>query len=166
MTALAWRGPLRSWAMLGLFIALCLGVGAIGGAITRPALPVWYADLAKPGFTPPDWAFPVAWTTLFVLMAIAAWRIWRLRGLRGAPVAFGFFFTQLAFNVGWSVLFFGLRMPPAALAWIGVLWLAILAMLVAFWRNDRVAGVLIAPYLLWVTYATVLNAAIVRLNPA
>lgn len=164
MTGLAWRGPVRSWGMLAFFLALCLVVGAAGGAVTRPALPDWYAGLAKPGFTPPNWAFPVVWTALFVLMGIAAWRVWRLRGIRGAPVAFGFFFTQLGFNFGWSVLFFGMRMPPAALAWIAVLWLAIVATLAAFWRNDRAAGALLVPYLLWVSYAAALNAAIVRLN--
>ncbi len=165
MTALPWRGPLRSWGMLALFLAISLAVGAAGGVVTRPALPVWYAELAKPSFTPPNWAFPVVWTALFALMGIAAWRVWRLRGFRGAPVALGLFFTQLGFNFGWSLLFFGLRMPPAALAWIAVLWLAIVATLVAFWRNDRAAGAMLVPYLLWVSYAAALNAAFVRMNP-
>jgi translocator protein len=104
------------------------------------------------------------WTALFVLMGIAAWRVWRLRGIRGAPFGFGLFFTQLAFNLGWSILFFGLQMPPAALAWIGVLWLLILGTLIAFWRNDRTAGALFVPYIVWVSYAAVLNAAFVQLN--
>lgn len=166
MTAPAWRGAVRSWGMLALFLAICLGVGAAGGAVTRPSLGDWYAGLVKPSFNPPNWAFPVVWTALFVMMAVAAWRVWCLRGIRGAPLAFGLFFTQLGFNFGWSVLFFALRMPPAALAWIAVLWLAILATGIALWRNDRTAGLLFAPYLAWVSYAAVLNAAIVRLNPA
>ncbi len=166
MTASLWRGPLRAWGMLAVFLAVSLAVGAAGGVVTRPSLPVWYAALEKPSFTPPNWAFPVVWTALFALMGVAAWRVWRLRGFRGAPFAFGLFFTQLAFNFVWSVLFFGMRMPPAALAWIAVLWLAIVATLVSFWRNDRAAGALLAPYLVWVSYAAVLNAAFVRLNPA
>jgi translocator protein len=155
---------LRSWGVLALLVIGCVLVGAAGGAVTRPSIPVWYATLEKPSFTPPNWAFPVVWTALFVLMGVAAWRVWRLRGFRAAPFAFGLFFTQLAFNFGWSVLFFALQMPPAALAWIGALWLLIVATMVSFWRNDRVAGLLLVPYLVWVTYATVLNAAIVRLN--
>lgn len=145
----------------GAFALLCLAVLAAGGAITRPAIDGWYRELPKPWFTPPDWAFPVAWATLFACMAVAAWRVWLRRGIAGAPASFALFGAQLLFNLGWTWLFFGLRSPPLALAELAVLWLLVAATGAAFWRHSRLAGALFVPYLVWVSFAGVLNAAIV-----
>jgi translocator protein len=150
---------------LAAFIAICGAVLLAGGAITAPAIPVWYAGLVKPSFNPPPWTFSVVWPILFLAMAIAGWQVWRGAGgfgpARGALVLFA---IQLTLNLLWSALFFGLKSPLAALAEIALLWLAIAATLVAFWRIDWLAGALFVPYLAWVSFAAVLNAAIWRLN--
>ena len=101
---------------------------------------------------------------LFFMMAIAAWRVWRRDGLRKARLAFTLFGVQLALNLAWSIVFFGMRSVGAALIEICVLLLAILATMAAFWRHDRVAGLLFVPYAGWVAFAVVLNAALWRLN--
>ncbi len=147
------------------FIALCLGVAAIGGAVTATSVGTWYAALAKPAFNPPDWVFGPVWTALYLMMAIAAWRVWRARGVGGARQALGAWALQLALNLGWSLLFFGARLIGAALVEIVLLLAAILATLVLFWRIDRAAGWLLVPYAAWVGFATLLNAALWRLNP-
>jgi tryptophan-rich sensory protein len=152
-----------SLALLG-FLALCLGVSGLGGAVTATSVNTWYQTLEKPGFNPPDWVFTPVWIALFVAMAFAAWRIWRRDGFAAARLPLAVFALQLALNLLWSVLFFGLRAPTAALAEIFLLAVAIAATLVLFWRRDRIAGLLFLPYLAWVLFALVLNAAIVRLN--
>ena len=156
---------MRNSAALAGFLALCLAVAAAGGAVTATSVGTWYAGLAKPAFNPPDWMFAPVWTTLFVMMAFAAWRVWRARGLAGARGALGAWLLQLALNLGWSLLFFGARMIGAALVEVVVLLAAILATLALFWRIDRVAGALLVPYAAWVAFATLLNAALWRLNP-
>ena len=152
------------WA-LGAFIAICGAVLLAGGAITAPAIPVWYAGLVKPSFNPPPWTFSIVWPILFLAMAIAGWLAWRSAGGFAAPRSvFMLFAIQLALNLLWSALFFGLKSPLAALVEIAFLWLAIAATLVAFWRIDWLAGLLFVPYLAWVSFAAILNAAIWRLN--
>lgn len=156
-----------------LWIALCLGTGWLGSRVAAPALVDWYPSLAKPSWTPPDHAFPIVWTTLFVLMGVAAWLVWR-RCDGGAPalatgaqrrrLPLGLFVGQLALNALWSMLFFGLRSPGLALVEIVVLLIAIAATMIAFWRVSPPAGLLLLPYLLWAAYAAALNAAIWRLN--
>ncbi|HVB35148.1 MAG TPA: TspO/MBR family protein [Patescibacteria group bacterium] len=143
-------------------LLVCFGAAWLGSQFTRPALAPWYASLAKPSWTPPNWVFAPAWTTLFALMGIAAWLIWRRSGLLSLPL--GLFALQLTFNVTWSGLFFGLKLPGAAMGGIVFLWLAILTTAIAFWPVSRVAAWLMAPYLAWVTYAAFLNFAIWRLN--
>lgn len=153
----------RDLAGLAGWLALCLAAVAGNGAATAIGVDGWYQTLARPSFNPPDWLFAPVWSVLFALMAIAAWRVWRtdhpdrLRAL-------ALFGLHLILNLLWSVLFFGLQQPALALADLVVLWLAILAVAVAFARIDRVAGLLLAPYLAWVSFAGVLNAAIVVLN--
>lgn len=125
----------------------------------------WYKTIAKPSFNPPNWAFPVAWTLLFVLMGIAFWRV--LRQPPRTPsrtIAVRLFCAQLVVNVCWSVSFFGAHSPLAGLLVIVPFWFMILATIGAFRRVDHVAGWLLAPYAAWVAFATVLNAAIWRLN--
>ena len=140
---------------------MCLAHG-IGGAITETS--IWYQTLAKPSWMPPDWLFGPVWTALYVLMAVAAWVVWRRGGATAARLPLGLFGLQLALNVGWSAIFFGLRLPGVAFAEILLLWLAIAATAVAFWRRSKLAAWLLAPYLAWTTFAAVLNASIWSLN--
>ncbi len=124
----------------------------------------WYAALHKPSWTPPAWLFGPAWTVLYISMAVAAWRVWREGGWRPHRVALGLFLLQLMFNGLWSPLFFGLHRPGLSLVDSVLIWLALLATLVAFWRVSPPAGALLVPYLAWVTFATALNFTIWRLN--
>lgn len=156
----------RGGDYLGLagFMALSFAWVALNGWATAQGVGDWYPALAKPWFTPPNWLFGPMWTTIFVLMAMAAWRVWRLPPAPERTRALTLFGVQLGFNLLWSVLFFTLRSPAAALADIAVLWLLILATLVSFRRLDRWAGLLLVPYILWVSLAVALNVGIVRLN--
>lgn len=157
----------RTKQTLGLVVllAICLGAAAAGSAVTNPRIAGWYATLNKPSWTPPNWVFGPVWTVLYVGMAVAAWLIWRQRGMVGsARTPLVLFAVQLAFNVAWSWLFFGLRSPGLAFLDIVLLWIAIAATLVAFWRRSLAAGLLLVPYLAWVTFAAILNLAIWQLN--
>jgi len=144
---------------------VCFGVSALNGWITAASVDGWYQTLAQPAFNPPDWLFPPAWNTLFLLMTIALWRlVRRVEPGPGRRLALGLFALHLALNTVWSVLFFGLGQLAWALAEVIVLEIAILATVWACWRVDRWAGGLLVPYALWVGFATVLNGAIVALN--
>ena len=159
-------GRYRNAIALVGFFALCFTVSALSGVITASSVGTWYQQLSKPAFNPPDWVFAPVWSVLYALIAIAGWRIWRIHNLRGRSVALGIYLAQLAANVAWSGVFFGLQNITGGLAVLGVLLLLIAANVVAFWRIDRWAASLLSPYLLWVGFATVLNAAIWRLNAA
>jgi len=152
----------RDILALAAFAVICAALSGIGGAVTATSVGGWYQTLAKPAFNPPDWVFAPVWTTLFVCIAVAGWRAWRRPGPRFP--AFAVYGLQLALNLGWSILFFGLQSPGLALVEIMPLLAAIAVNIVLFWRIDRLAGLLLAPYLLWVAYATALNTAIWRLN--
>jgi tryptophan-rich sensory protein len=154
----------RSLLALAGFLAACFLVAAIGGWFTSMGMPEWYAALEKPSWTPPSWVFGPAWTTLYILMAVAAWLVWKEAGFSGASGAMVLFFTQLALNLAWSGIFFALQRPGWALVELGMLWIAILATTALFFRHSGAAGALMLPYLAWVTFAGALNAAIVRLN--
>ena len=154
----------RSVLVLMLLVAICLGVAAVGGWATAGSVADWYPSLRKPSWNPPAWVFGPVWTALYFSMAIAAWLVWRKAGWRGASGALGLFAVQLALNAAWSPLFFGLRSPAAGLVDIVALWLAVGATVIAFFRIAPVAGALLVPYWLWVTFATALNTAIWRLN--
>jgi benzodiazapine receptor len=147
---------------LTAFFAVCFFAAWLGSRFTRPSLVPWYASLAKPSWTPPNWVFAPAWTVIFALMAIAGWQIWRGTGFQ--TIGMGLFALQLVLNVAWSWLFFGLKSPAAGMLDIVVLWLAILATTIVFWRQNHAAGWLFVPYLGWVTYAAALNFAIWRMN--
>lgn len=157
-------GTARSALVLALFVAACFAAAGLGSLITTPRLDGWYAGLEKPFFNPPSWVFGPVWTVLFLAMAVAGWLVWRRTGFSGAGVAFVLFGVQLVLNVLWSTLFFGLKSPGAALIEIVFLWLAILATLMAFRQASRAAALLFVPYLVWVTFASVLNLEIWRLN--
>ncbi len=148
--------------ILLLFIAFTVAVGLAGGQVTVPNIASWYVHLAKPSFTPPDGIFMPVWTTLYVLMAIAAWQVWRKTGFRSSPL--GLWLIQLGLNFAWSFIFFGAHALLAAWLEMIVLWLFIAATLAGFWRVDRLAGLLLVPYLAWVSFAGVLNFTIWRLN--
>lgn len=150
------------WAVLAGFIVLCLAVGGLGGFVTTPAIDGWYRTIAKPDWTPPDWVFAPVWTVLYVMMAVAAWLVWKTQD-RIAP-AMVLFFSQLALNFAWSLLFFGARSPGTALIEISFLWLSVLATMLAFFGRSRPAGWLFVPYLAWVSFAAALNFAIWRMN--
>jgi benzodiazapine receptor len=146
-------------------IVVCQLAGVIGSIFTRSAIPAWYATLKKPSFTPPNWVFSPVWITLFVLMGIAAFLVWN-KGLSDQRVktALGIFVVQLILNVLWSAMFFGLRSPLAGLIEISVLWVAILLTILYFFRVSEAAGILLIPYILWVSFAAVLNFSIWKLN--
>jgi translocator protein len=150
---------------LALFVALCLGIGALAASVVDASVDSWYADLAKPSFTPPNAVFGPVWTVLYVLMAVAAWRVWRAadRDTRRGPLTL--FALQLALSLGWTVVFFGLQKIGAAVATIVVLDVGVVVTTLAFRTIDRLAAFLMLPYLAWVVFATVLNIAIWRLNP-
>jgi tryptophan-rich sensory protein len=135
-------------------------VAAAAGAVTADSVASWYPTLNKPVFTPPDWVFAPAWTVLYAAMAVAGWRVWRKVGFASGRNAMTLFAIQLLLNGAWSFLFFGAQSIGIALVDIVVLLLVIAATTAAFWRIDRIAGLLFVPYLLWVGYATALNAGI------
>jgi tryptophan-rich sensory protein len=145
------------------FLAAC-GAAAATGAMFQPG--DWYRGLSKPGWTPPDWVFPVAWTFLYLTMSYAAARVAALSGtVPGTGQALGLWSLQIALNTLWTPVFFGLRRMRAGLVVVGLLWLAVAATMLAFFRIDWIAGALLVPYLLWVTIATALNRAVLARNP-
>src|SRR4029453_6580236 len=151
---------------LVMCLALCLAVGFVGGRATYPEIAGWYALLAKPNWTPPNSAFPAVWATLYVMMAVSVWLLWE-RAAEG-PAKFRavvLFAVQLVLNAAWPPVFFALHQIRLALVVISALALAIGATIAAAWHVHRLAALLLVPYLLWVIYATALNAAIVMLNP-
>ena len=152
------------WSGLAIFIAICLGAGALGAIATTPEIAGWYRTIAKPSWNPPDWIFGPVWTTLYILMAIAAWLVWRPAGFAAASTPLTLFAVQLMLNMAWSWVFFSLHQPGWAFGEIILLWLAIAATTVAFFRSSKIAGYLMLPYLAWVSFAAVLNFTIWRLN--
>lgn len=158
------RSARHDLPMLAVFFLAVIAVSVAGGMITASSIPDWYQSLAKPSWTPPNWVFGPAWTILYFLMAIAAWLIWRRRRLAPVQAALAAWWIQLALNFLWTLLFFGLRQPVAALVEIAVLWIAILVTIVLFYRVRRSAALLLLPYIAWVGFAASLNAGIVALN--
>lgn len=154
----------RSWLVLVAFVAACLMVGAIGAMLTASSVDTWYQGLVKPSFTPPDAVFGPVWTALYVIMGIAAWRIWQVAGFFNGRVALRLFGTQLMLNLLWTFLFFVLRSPAAAFFEILLLIAGIVATIVAFRQHDKWAELAMVPYLMWVLFAAVLNGAIWYLN--
>jgi translocator protein len=149
---------------LGGFLVLCLAISAIGGRVTADSVGTWYRTLQKPVFNPPDWVFAPVWILLYLLIALAGWRVWRRVGLSGARAGMVAYSAQLALNLAWSFLFFGGRLIGIALAEILLLLVVIGVNAVLFWRVDRLAGWLLVPYVAWVAFACVLNFALWRLN--
>ena len=154
----------KRWLILVGFIGVTFAAAAIGGAATSTSVGTWYQELAKPSWNPPRWLFSPVWTSLYLLMAVAAWRVWERVEHPERNRALGWYFAQLGLNALWSILFFGLRRPDWALVEILVLLAAIIATIVRFRRVDRIAGWMLAPYAAWVSFASVLNGTIWWLN--
>jgi len=149
---------------LAASIFVCLLAGAVGSIFTVSAIPDWYASLAKPFFAPPNWVFGPVWTTLYVVMGISLFLVWR-KGLgKKTKGALGIFGIQLALNVLWSLAFFGLKSPIAGFIVIIALWAAIAAAIMKFMKIERNASLLLIPYIAWVSIAAALNLSIVLLN--
>lgn len=159
----AWSG--RDVAALLGILAVCLGIGWLGAAVTLPAIPTWYAGLAKPAFTPPNGVFGPVWTVLYVMIAVAVWRVARApaaAGLRRRALLSNA--AQLVANCAWSFAFFGARNPALGLAVIIVLVAAVLVAIARTATVDRPAAALLLPYLGWIAFAAVLNGAVVAMN--
>ena len=155
----------RGVSLAALSAASVLVTSTAGRIVSAPSVAGWYKTIQKPSFNPPNWAFPVAWTLLFILMGVAFWRV--LRAPKGTPsrrLAIGLFVGQLVVNVGWSLAFFGARSPGLGLLVIIPFWLCIVTTAFVFHRIDKAAAWLLAPYVGWVAFATVLNASIYHLN--
>jgi len=154
---------ITKWALVG-WVGLCLLAGLLGSLATSSKIGTWYATLMKPWGNPPPWLFGPVWTTLYVLMGVAAWLIWKDDGEAGRRSALKLFLTQLSLNAMWSFVFFGLERPGAAFVNIVILWALLLATTFAFRRISHLAGWLLVPYLAWVSYASYLNGGIWWLN--
>lgn len=170
---------MRKYIRLAIAILISEAAGIIGSLFTAPNISTWYAELARPQLSPPNWLFAPVWTTLFALMGIALFLVYEKRSsfaqyagtARGSQNirtwwVFGIviFFVQLVLNTLWSIIFFGFRNPGAAFGEIIILWLAILATIIAFFKISKTAGWLLVPYLLWVGFAAYLNYSIWVLN--
>ena len=156
---------MKNSAKLLVAVIGCELVGILGTPFTTAAIPTWYAALNKPFFAPPNWLFGPAWTLLYFLMGISFYLIWKQNSKsKQVQVAKKFFFAQLFLNFIWSPIFFGLRSPMLGLITIIILWTLIVATIYKFHSLSKWAAYLLIPYLLWVTFATVLNGAILFLN--
>ncbi len=157
---------LPAWSVLILFIAVTLGVGFFGARATAPAIPTWYAGLNKPDLMPPNWVFGPVWTTLYLMMAVAGWLVWRHEGEeRPREAALRAFWIQLALNFTWSWIFFQAKDPGWAFVEILLLVAAVLVTILRFGRFSRAAALLLLPYLAWIGFASYLTLRIWQLNP-
>ena len=152
------------WLQLVVFVLVCEGVGILGGFWTRPEIPRWYRALTKPSFNPPSWIFAPVWTTLYLLMAIAAWLVFNAPDSSARTRGMALFLIQLALNLAWSWIFFRRHAVGAAAVEVAILWCSIGATTLVFSQISATSAWLMSPYWAWVTFASVLNASIWRLN--
>jgi tryptophan-rich sensory protein len=152
----------KSYLAVFFWIIITLAVGLAAGMVSRPD--TWYFALSKPSWNPPAWIFAPVWILLYALMGAAAGFIWQRRAVSQSTPALSLYVIQLILNIIWPLIFFGMHNPGLAFAEICLLWLAIMATLFTFWRVYRPAGILLIPYILWVSFATVLNFTIWRMN--
>lgn len=157
---------MNKYLKIAIFVATCIGVGYLSGMATQSSVTTWFPTLIKPSFNPPAWLFAPVWSLLYMMMGIAAGLVWSRIDFEREAVrkALTFFVIQLILNALWSILFFGLKNPMLALVEIVLLWLMIYETYVKFLKIDKIAGYLFIPYLLWVSFAMVLNASIWWLN--
>ena len=154
-----------TWKQLTVAIIGSELAGIVGSVFTAPSITTWYTTLTKPSFNPPSWVFGPVWTTLFALMGIAAFLVWK-KGFehKNVRIALWVFISQLILNTLWSIIFFGLHSPGAAFIEIIFLWLSIVTMIALFYKISKAAAYLIIPYILWVSFAAFLNYSIWILN--
>jgi translocator protein len=152
---------LKSIFGLAGWLVLCFGAAAAGAQFMPGE---WYAGLKKPAWNPPSWIFGPVWSALYTMMAVAAWLVWKRGGFKAMRLPLGLFLLQLLFNALWSPLFFGLHNPALGFADISLLWLALVGTAAAFYRAHAAAGLLLVPYVAWVTFAAALNLTLWRLN--
>lgn len=140
-------------------------IGVIGALFTMPSIGSWYAGLNKPSFNPPNWIFGPVWTALYLMMGIALYLVWK-KGLNRRDIgrALAAFTAQLVLNLAWTFIFFFMKTPLAAFIEIIILWIAIAVAMALFFRISRTAGLLLVPYILWVSYAALLNFMLWHLN--
>lgn len=158
------RDKLKPYVTLPLWIVVYLIVAGYIGNMTRSEIPDWYAMLAKPPFNPPDFIFPVVWTTLYVMIAIAGWRIWKSQSLSYGKAAVLLFGVQTLMNWAWSYLFFDFHWLELSFAWILGLILCVAALIRILWKPDRITALILLPYWLWILFASYLNGTIWYLN--
>jgi len=146
-------------------LIICFSAAAVGSYFTTPFIPGWYAGLNKPFFNPPNWIFAPVWTVLYLTMAVSLYLVWSTRSnKKEKKIGIKLFFLQLSLNCLWSILFFGMQLPLVALLEIIVLWLMIYLTIANFWQVKPVAGKILLPYIIWVSFASILNLSIVILN--
>jgi benzodiazapine receptor len=152
------------WRLI-ISIFICQLAGIIGSVFTTPQISTWYATLKKPSFSPPNWLFGPVWITLFVLMGISLFLVWRkgsdTQFVKNGLIIFG---IQLAFNILWSIAFFGLKSPISGLFVIVILWITILLTILQFSKITELAAMLLVPYIVWVSFAAILNLSLYSLN--
>jgi translocator protein len=156
----------KSKSLLGLlfFVVLVLAAAALGSWATMPEIEGWYRTLNKPAWNPPNSIFGPVWTTLYLMMAVAAWIVWKQGAWKVVALPLSLFSIQLLLNVAWSWIFFSLHQPGWAAVEIFLLWLSIAATVICFFRHSKIAAWLMIPYMAWVTFASILNVAIWRMN--
>lgn len=155
----------KSATLLGISVGSALAAGWLGSLFTAPAIPTWYAALEKPFFSPPNWLFAPVWTVLYLLMGVALFLILMVtKSQKQKKTAVGLYATQLVVNIAWSVAFFGFRSPELGLFVILVLDALVAATIKSFWPLSKTAALLLLPYMAWISFATLLNLAIVLLN--
>ncbi len=154
-----------NFARLIAAVLICEAAGVLGSVFTETGAGSWYSQLIKPEFNPPNWVFAPVWTLLYLLMAASIYILWEKKGSAGANHAIAAFSLQLFLNFLWSFLFFGLQSPLLGLVCIAFLWAAIIATIYYSWRVSRPAALLLIPYILWVSFAAVLNYSLFALNP-
>jgi translocator protein len=155
---------MRSWLGFAVLLIICFAVAGVGASATTPNIHQWYASLSKPVWTPPNWLFGPVWSILYLSMALAAWLVCRKDSSNSLIKPMAAFAVQLVLNAAWSWIFFGLHNPGLAFIEILFLWAAIVIVIVIFWGRLALAGILLLPYLAWVSFAGVLNYAIWRMN--
>ena len=153
---------MNKWVKLIASILICQIAGIIGSIFTAPSITTWYANLQKPGFSPPNWVFGPVWITLYTLIGISLYLVWNKK--KNIKIPLTLFFIQLILNSIWSIIFFGLQNPFYALIEIIILWITILLTIINFYKVSKKAGLLLLPYIIWVSVATILNYYIWILN--
>ncbi len=154
--------------VIGLIISIiiCFSAGGLGSLATSSSITGWYVEINKPTWNPPNWIFGPVWSTLFLMISVSAWLVWKSSGFEKAKLAFGVYAFHLLLNALWSIVFFGMQQMGWAFVEIVALWISIVATIVLFHRHSKLAAWLLIPYILWVSFASFLNYTIWQMNQA